>query len=319
MKTFCISHSKDVDGIGSAALVLAARGGTFKLTGYDDILDDLKAVPEETDELVLCDIGTDPSRRGEFIGRLGGLAKRCKVTYIDHHDLDENSKRKIRGLGVKLVHATTECASVLTYKNFAKELPPTARKIALYGAVTDYLDDSTFAKRLMEKFDRQFILLQATLLSHAIARRGDDNEFVDSVVRELAAMREPDDIHDVARLALEQGREVRLLTVEVARLGKKLRRLAYMQTSEHATGNIAKLLIGAFDVPVGVSFREKREKGWYEVSLRGTSECRVHLGRRIGGLAQKYGGSGGGHRLAAGCRIPEEKIQLLISELDGMV
>jgi hypothetical protein len=41
----CISHIKDVDGLSSAALVVAARGGTFRLTDYDDVLDELDAVP----------------------------------------------------------------------------------------------------------------------------------------------------------------------------------------------------------------------------------------------------------------------------------
>src|SRR5580658_9872247 len=37
MAHHCISHIKDVDGLSSAALVLAAKGGTFRLTDYDDL------------------------------------------------------------------------------------------------------------------------------------------------------------------------------------------------------------------------------------------------------------------------------------------
>ncbi len=319
MKNFCISHSKDVDGICSAALVVAARGGRFKLTGYDDVLDDLDDVPVDIDEAVLCDIGTDPARVGEFVQKLGELAKRCRVTYIDHHYLDDSSKKKINKLGVKLVHNTKECASILTYETFIKKLPEGAAKIALYGAVTDYMDNSPFAKRLMERSDRHLILLEATLLSHAIARKGDDIGFVNSLVGELAEMKEPHEIDDIVGLAVEQVKEVALLTTEVKRLGRKLKRLAYAKATQQATGNVAKLLIGAFNTPVGVSFREKSEKGWYEVSLRGTSECRVHLGKTVGRLVQKYGGNGGGHKLAAGCRIPKGNMHSLLVELDRVV
>src|SRR5437899_12973502 len=91
--------------------------------------------------------------------------------------------------------------------------------------------------------------------------------------------------------------------------------LAYMRTDQHATGSIAKLLIGAFDVPVGVAFREKSEPGWYEVSFRGTSDCKVHLGRVVGRLAERYGGSGGGSKLAAGCTTRRRKIVSLRTEL----
>lgn len=319
MKTFCISHSKDVDGIGSAALVAAARGGMFKLTGYDNILDDLDDIPEDTEEFVLCDIGTDPSRAAQFVDKLGQIAKGCKVTYIDHHHLDENSKRKIRKLGVNFVHDTKECASMLTYRTFIKELPSEAKNIALYGAVTDYMDTSPLAKKLMERTDRQHILLESTLLSHAIARKGDEIQFANFMVRELAMMKQPHEIDDVEGLAMEQARELVVLATEVKRSGKKLRRISYMNTSQHATGNVAKLLVAAFDTPVGVSFREKTERGWYEVSLRGTSECRVHLGKTVGKIVQKYGGSGGGHRLAAGGRIPAEKMHALLVQLDKIV
>jgi RecJ-like exonuclease len=319
MRNFCISHSKDVDGIGSAALVVAARGGRFKLTSYDDVFGDLDNVPKDIDELVLCDIGTDPAKAGEFVSKLGGLAKRCRVTYIDHHYIDESSKKKIRKHGIRLVHNTKECASMLTYKTLIKELPEEAGKIALYGAVTDYMDNSPRAKQLMERSDRHYILLEATLLSHALARKGDDVEFVNSVVGELAKMRQPHEIDDVVGLAIEQLNEVALLTMEVKRLGMKLKRVAYANTTQQATGNVAKLLNGAFNTPVGVSFREKSQKGWYEVSLRGTSECRVHLGRAVGKLVQKYGGAGGGHRLAAGCRIPKDRMESFLLQLDKIV
>lgn len=299
--------------------MVAARGGRFKLTSYDDVFHDLDDVPEGVEELVLCDIGTDPAKAGEFVSKLGGLAKRCRVTYIDHHYIDESWKKKIRTQGVRLVHSTKESASMLTYKTFLKELPEEAGKIALYGAVTDYMDNSPRAKKLMERSDRHFILLESTLLSHAVARKGDDIEFVNAVVRGLAEMKQPHEIDDVVGLAIEQLNEVALLTKEVKRLGKKLNRVAYANTTQQATGNVAKLLIGAFNTPVGVSFREKTQKGWYEVSLRGTSECRVHLGKIVGKFVQKYGGTGGGHRLAAGCRIPKEKMESLLLELDKVV
>ena len=72
--------------------------------------------------------------------------------------------------------------------------------------------------------------------------------------------------------------------------------------------------IGAFDVPVGVAMKKKQE-GWYEVSLRSTSEGKVHLGRTIAKISGKLGGSGGGHRKAAGCRVPIDKADEMIDAL----
>ncbi len=316
MGSFCISHAKDVDGIGSAALVLAARGGGFKLTGYDEVLKDLEEVPVGVDSFVLCDIGVDLSRVSQFVDRLGALANRCEVTYIDHHYLPDEAKRRLRREGVKLAHEVEECASMLTYQTFRRELPEEAKKIALYGAVTDYMDASPLAEKMMEREDRLFILLEATLLSNSVADRGDDMNYVRMLAEELSRMKQPHEIDQVATQAVEQLRRTVRLAREVKRGGKRTGMVAYMQTDQHATGSIAKLLLGAFDVPVGVAFREKEEPGWYEVSLRGTSDCKVHLGRVVGRLAERHGGSGGGHRLAAGCRIPKGKMLSLVKELN---
>jgi len=316
MKNFCISHSKDVDGIGAAALVVAARGGDFRLTGYDEILQELELVPSDTEEFVLCDIGTDRSRVPMFVRRLGEIAKFSRVTYIDHHYLEAGVKRQIRRAGVNLIHDTRECASMLTYRTFRDELPPAAKSIALYGAVTDYMDTSPMAKKLVERSDRHFVLLEATLLSSSLAVMGDDPSYPRMLVQELSKMRQPHEIDEVPIHALEHLKQTIVIARRVRREGKRMKRIAYVETREQATGNVAKLLLEAFDVPVGVAFREKNERGWYEVSFRGTSDCKVHLGLVVGRLVEKFGGSGGGHRLSAGCRIPKARLFELLEELD---
>jgi RecJ-like exonuclease len=87
-----------------------------------------------------------------------------------------------------------------------------------------------------------------------------------------------------------------------------------MVTAQYSTGNVAKLLIGSFGVPVWVAMKEK-DPGWYEVSLRSTSESRVHLGRAIARIASGLGGSGGGHRRAAGCRIPIPRAETMLAKM----
>lgn len=314
MKTFCISHIKDVDGLGSAALVVAATGAELRLTGYNNILRELDEVPRDVDQVVICDIGTDLAAADEFVEKLGKIASRSKVTYIDHHYIAEETKRRIRRKGVRLVHDVKECASMLTFLTFRKSLPERARLIALCGAVTDYMDDSATAKKLIEQADRHFVLLEATMLAYAVARRGDEPGFPEMVVQELSQMKHPHEIAGVPELAVEQLREVVRLGDEVKRLGKTIGRLAYMVTSQQSTGGVAKLLIGAFEVPVGVSLKEQ-QKGWYEVSLRSTSECKVHLGRTISAIAERLGGAGGGHKRAAGCRVPVERAQKMLQML----
>ena len=318
MKAFCISHRKDVDGLGSAALVTAATGAEVLLSDYDDFIENLRRVPEGIDRFFLCDIGTDNADAGEFLAEIKALTARCVVTYIDHHALSKETLGKLRRAKVKVVHDERECSAVLTYLTLQKELPQAAYLVALYGAVTDYMDDSPIVSKMMEQSDRQQILLESTMLSYALSRRARQEGYPEMIVQELSRMKRPHDIAGVPEAAVEQLREMSALEEVVSANGKKMGRLAYMVTTEYSTGNVAKLLIGAFGVPVGVAMKVK-EKGWYEVSTRATSECRAHLGRTLSRVAGKFGGSGGGHRKAAGCRIPADKAEKLIEELARVV
>ncbi len=314
MKAYCITHKKDVDGLGAGSLAVAATGGEIMLSDYEELVDNLRRVPDDADRLVLSDLGAGGSNFPGFLAEMKRIAKHAEVTYIDHHFMPEQAKRKLRSAGVELVHDVTECASVLTYMKFRKSLPERARLIALCGAVTDYMDDSPVAKKLMEQADRQFVLLEATMLAYALGAREAKDGFPEMVVGGLAQMKHPHEIPGVPEAALTELQKMVRLGEVVKTHGKKKGRLAYMVTTQYSTGNIAKLLIGAFEVPVGVALKQKQE-GWYEVSLRGTSEEKVHLGKEISKISAKLGGIGGGHKKAAGCRIPVSKMDEMLDAL----
>jgi single-stranded DNA-specific DHH superfamily exonuclease len=265
--------------------------------------------------LTICDLGTNASSLQEFIGRLRTLASRMPVTYIDHHYLTDDARQQILATGVDLRHDVRDCASMLTYLTYKDQLPEGAGLLALYGAVTDYMDSSSNASRMMETFDRQFVLLESTLLSYALAKNGKDYRYPETLVKQLAEMKAPHSIEGVGREAIEQAEVVRRLAEQVRSKGTRLGMLAYMKTEETATGNVAKLLLGAFGVPLGVAYKEK-PGGLAELSLRSTSESKIHLGKEIGIIAQAHGGNGGGHEKAAGCSVPSSEVQGLLLDLE---
>ena len=316
MVNHCISHVKDADGLCSAALTLAAKGGSFSLADYDQLIVELDAIPRDTTELVLCDLGTDPSRFPDFRDRVGALTKRLSVTYIDHHYLSEEMKKELVELGIRIVHDVDECSSMLTYSTFKALLPTASKYLALYGAVTDYMDSSPLAGKMMERFDRQFVLLESTLLSYSISNNGRHPEYLEGLVRALSRMEVPHTIKGVSEAALRQAETVRKLEGEVGSKGHVLGKLAYMETEQSSTGNVAKLLLGAFSVQVGLSYRAKPD-GRVEMSLRCTSECRIHLGQTISEIAGRHGGNGGGHAKAAGCTVPVAEVLPVLTELEG--
>jgi single-stranded-DNA-specific exonuclease len=318
MEAYCISHRKDIDGLASGSMAVAATGGRLMLSDYDDIIDNLRKVPDGADRLVVTDLGADSADFPDLLKEMQRIARHAEVTYIDHHYMSEEAKRKLRRAGVELVHDVRECASMLTYKTFRGALPEEARLNALCGAVTDYMDDSPMAKKLMERGDRHFVLLEATMAALALGNRGDEEGFPEMLAGELAKMKRPHEVPGVPEAAVRQLEKEVALSAEVKAGGKRVGGLAYMFTSQHSTGNVANILLGAFDVRVGVSLKQKTP-GWYEVSLRGTSGCKVHLGRTIAKVAAKLGGSGGGHRLAAGCRVPEDRADEMLRELSKKV
>lgn len=318
MKSYCISHRKDVDGLGAAALVSAATGAELCLSDYDDLLSNLRKVPKDAEKVFLCDLGADNSDLEEFIKVMGEVASRGGVTYIDHHFLSPGAKARLRRGGVRVVHDLKDCSSMLAYKELREELPDGAGLVALAGAVTDYMDDSTAAKELMEQMDRQFVLLESTMLAFALSKRGAEEGFPERIAEELSKMKRPHEIEGVAEAAAQQLEDVVRLEEAVREGGRKLGKIAYMVTKQYSTGNVAKLLIGAFGVPVGIAMKEK-QPGWYEVSLRGTSKCRANLGRTISKVSSKLGGSGGGHARAAGCRVPKEAAQEMLSLVERAV
>ena len=318
LKAFCISHAKDVDGIGAAAIVVAATGAEVLLSDYTSLMKDLDKVPSEVDRFILCDLGSNDSNLVEFVSKMRRIASRSEVTYIDHHFMSAALKRMLKTAGVRVIHNELECSSMLVYDTYRGVLPERARMLALLGAVTDYLDGSPMASRMMEQADRQFVLLEATMLAYAVAKEGSEEGFREMIVHELSRMRYPHEIEGVPGYAVKQLSDFVKLGEEVKSKGKRLGRLAYMMTSQHSTGSVAKLLIAAFEVPVGVALREE-EDGWSEASLRCTSECKVHLGKAINRISCRLGGSGGGHRKAAGCRIPTGRTKEMLEMLGRKV
>ena len=312
----CISHIKDVDGICSSALTLAAKGGTFRLTDYDELFEALNDIPEGTTSLVLCDLGTDATKLPAFSQRLSALKATMSVTYIDHHYVSAETKKALGALPITFVHNTEECAAMLTYLTFKQGLPAEAAYLALFGAVTDYMDTSPTASKMMERFDRQFVLLESTMLSYALAKNGGANGLLDRAVRGLTTMKKPHEIEGVSELAVQQLATMLELSKEVQEKGKTIGKLAYIRTDETSTGNAAKLLLGAFDVVVGASYKEKEGRK-VEMSLRGTSECPVHLGETISMIAARHNGNGGGHYKAAGCSVPADDVMGVLEELSS--
>lgn len=315
-----ISHRKDADGISSAALIRYMTGANVYLTDYGDMVETLSGV-EAADQVHICDLGTNKNTFDGFFEELQRLRKTGEVHYTDHHPIHPNHAARLRSIGVDLYHSLSECAAMLTYGKYEQNFinSPQMKILACTGAITDYMDLAPFAKKLIAKFDRQFLLYEATMLSFTIAEIGRGSQHSNSLLVDLAEKlsesKLPHEIPSASDRAQEYAAKSAELIQLVRKQGKKRTNFAYFMTKESSTGNVANFLIGAFDIPVGVALREE-EPGYYEISLRSTDESIHDLGKVIGAISAKLNASGGGHTHASGARIKSSQLDQFLNSLD---
>ncbi|MFC1755570.1 DHHA1 domain-containing protein [Thermoproteota archaeon] len=275
------------------------------LVDYGNILEKLTSI-KHAKEVYICDIGINETLSKSLFKELERITSFAVVHYIDHHPLDIKLKNKLSKLGVDTCHSLEESASVLTYLKLIEKLKSGANILATYGAITDYMDDAPSAKKEISRFDRQFILLESTLLTYALLGCSDDSSFKNNIVIALSEMKFPHEIDDVLKYAKNGLEQISRLMNYVSENGVKRTSIAVMESKEGSNGIIANLLIGAFDTQVGVSYRLIKDEDLYEISLRGSYDSKYDLGRIVTQATEMIGGVGGGHKKASGARISKK-------------
>ncbi|MEM4311062.1 MAG: DHH family phosphoesterase [Nitrososphaerales archaeon] len=313
MDTLCLSHEEDVDGICSAALIKIVKGCKVMLADYGDLLQALKEVTN-VKEFYLCDLGISKGTFDPFVENLERISKFAKVYYIDHHPQTKKQRKRLEEIGIEVHHSLKECTSVLVYDYFKESLPREAAFLACYGAITDHMDDSSLAKKIISNYDRQFLLLEASLLSFAISKNN-RKEFLLEVVNQLSKLKLPHRIESINKLAFEQLDNIEQIIERIKREGRKIGRFGYLLTDEFPLGLMANMAKGVLGVDVGIALKYKREERAYDVSLRASYSYKKHLGKIVDKLAKSLGGSGGGHAKASGCRINENKLGEFLERL----
>jgi oligoribonuclease NrnB/cAMP/cGMP phosphodiesterase (DHH superfamily) len=310
-KIVCVSHKEDADGIGSASLIRQAFGGETRLVDYPGLMNELENLryDESLKTVFICDLGLSKTNQDQFVDLLRDLReKRVAIFYIDHHDIEEGIKKKIQSLKVKLIHTIDECTTVQVYKAFKSKLNDHSSFIAACAAVTDYMEDRPLGSKLLQRFDRQFILFEATSLTFTIVSHQKDSEYLLYLVEELSELKYPHDIPNIFEFAKIQAEKISGVIQKVKNNMKKMKNLAYMEVTDSGASMVVNFVLGLSGKDVGVSYKLREEQGIYAVSVRGSRSCKLHLGKIINQLATDLGGSGGGHDKACGAVIPKEKI-----------
>ena len=321
-KTICVSHKEDADGISSAALIKQVFGGDCILVDYPGMMDTLELLRKDhtLKKLIICDLGLNKQNTDAFVSLLTELIKkRVSVTYIDHHDLDSKIVTKLKRIKVKLIHNITECTAVLVYDTFKKKLPEHSSFIATCAAITDYMEERPIATKLLQMYDRQFALINATALTYNIVGHQKDPDYLLYLVDELSESKFPHDIPNTFEFAQIQVGKLAEIISKVKKSMKVLKNLSYMEVLESGARGAVNFVLGLSGKHVGIAYKERVDHGIYAVSVRGSRSCKVHLGKLVSSIANDLGGSGGGHDKACGAVIPKDKIKKFVSKMNSQL
>lgn len=325
--TICISHKEDVDGLSSAILINSAfkKKVSVLLVDYANLINKLEKllksllpVTKGYNRIFICDLGLNKKNQYTFISILSKMvALGYKVTYIDHHDLEEETKKEIKKIGVNLIHSTQECTSVHVYNKYKRKLSSNASFFAAAGALTDYLDNKPIASSLIPRYDRQFLMLESTALSYMISSNQNNEEYLYNIVNVLSAMKFPHEIEGGFIEAEKYAKKIANAISSISHEIKTKHNLALVQSNlDLASSTVVNFVLGMSEKNIAMVYKYKEDKEAFIISIRGSKDCTVHLGRIVNEVASSLGGSGGGHDKACGAVIPKDLFNKFVELVD---
>lgn len=317
--TVCLSHKEDADGICSAALIKAIFGGDSILVDYPGQMDSLEKLKHDKTlkKLFICDLGLNKKNQDVFIEIMTELKNNgISITYIDHHDASASVITRLTKLKINVIHDIKECTTVQVYDKYKRKLSGHFRFLAACASITDYMDDRKKASQLLQIYDRQFTLINATVLTYNIVGHQKDPDYLLYLVDELSNSKYPHQIPNSFEFAQIQVEKLSLMIDKIKKNMKKMSNLGYVEIFDSGASGAVNFVLGLSDKNVGVAYKERSEHGVYAVSIRGSKSCKFHLGRIMNNIASKCGGSGGGHKNACGAVIPKSKIKKFLRELN---
>jgi RecJ-like exonuclease len=307
-KTLILTHG-DSDGICSGAIAKTAYPDAYVyFTSPVSLLEKLNLI-EYVETLIICDIALDERYFSELHSVLSEFAKRCDLHYIDHHPLPKNC-----GKEDWYYHDTEVCSSELTYRHFEPRLSQDIRRVAIYGAIGDFCDNTPNVKSWLKDWDKRNLYFQAGTLIQAILHKGKDYEFKRSLLEPLSKDIIPSNIPDLLEFAREAAINEEKIRLFVKEKVQVLRNSAYIVNTNNSISKSAIYAASYGQKEVGIAAEYRERKDAYDLSIRSRGE--VDINCLLRSIAPKFGGSGGGHPLAAGARIPENSLDAFLRAFD---
>ncbi len=294
----------DSDGICSAALAKARfPEAEIWFTRPVRLLRELEDTKPGT-KTVILDIAISETQWSEIFQRMKDLSNHAELIYIDHHPLPPECLREDVP-ATQFVHTIGKSTSELAYELFGSTLPQELDRVAVWGAIADYAMDTSFVREALNKYDRRTINMEAGLLSQALGEAGGDYGYKREVVFKLAEGQPPSEITGMVERAIkatkrewETWRYVREHVIHEGNLA-----IVY----DLPSGSLSKAALHAMGVAgTDVGMCTRKDDDEVDVSVRRRDGAKLDLNAALRRVTSRIGGSGGGHKGAAGASIPED-------------
>ena len=178
------------------------------------------------------------------------------------------------------------------------------------------MEDRPIGSKLLQIFDRQFALISATVLTYNIVGHQKEPDYLLYLVDELSESKYPHEIPNSYEFAQLQVEKLASIISKVKENMKLKKNLGYMEITDSGASGAVNFVLGLSGKDVGVAYKERVDYGVYAVSVRGSKQCKTHLGKLINKIATDVGGSGGGHDKACGASVPKDKITKFINAIN---
>ena len=319
MKVKILTHG-DTDGICSGALALARYPeAEVWFTHPAGLLKDLKDVGE--DLVITCDVAISEKDKEDIFKEFSKIKKSGEIIYIDHHPLPLRTISSDLPC-TRIVRDVTKSASELIFRHFQKYVMPLNR-VALYGAISDYCDETEFVREELYLYDKRTIYLEAGLLSQSLGEAKGDYKFKRELVKELSSGTAPSSINRVVRNAIRSAKKEWILYEYVRENVRTVGEIAIVDEVGEgvSAGKAAKFAIGVTGKKVGIGI--KLRNGFVDMSVRKRGDFPMDLDNALRNIAPRLRGSGGGHPSAAGARILLNKVDeftdVLAREISALI
>ncbi|MFW9795295.1 MAG: DHHA1 domain-containing protein, partial [Candidatus Thorarchaeota archaeon] len=249
----------------------------------------------------VSDIALTSRKFGELIRSLDRFPSSTEIHWTDHHPMTTKQRRELEKR-VDLFHETGPSAAELVYRKFAQSLPEHALRLALYGAIGDYCDNTPFASTHFDDVDKRTLYLEAGILVQALQEIDYRRESKD-LVHQLAMGIKPSSMDDIVSLALKATRIEHEVFRYVQQNARKLGPVGYVldMPINGYRGKSAKFSAYVTNSKVGISARSSDDEVDMSIRRRGT---KVDLNKTLNIILKDIeGSSGGGHPAAAGASL----------------